>query len=221
MGRKRLGAKPLTVAEKCRRYRAKKKRLAAQPNARGHEWGTPIAIIEAVREVFGGPIECDPATHAAAQERVQARTYYTAADDGLDPKRQWTGTVFLNPPYERGLIDRFVNKLLVECMTHHTTEAIILVNAQTETQWFRHLTDAAAARCEPTGRVGFLDRDGKPGRPQVGQAIFYIGPNPDRFRAAFGKFGRVIGLDQENTIDSEYVSGRLRAVSLVSTALRQ
>lgn len=185
-GRPLLGSTPLTQTEKNRRHRAKKKRLAAEPNARGHEWGTPIAIIEAVREVFGGPIECDPATHAAAQERVRARTYYTAEDDGLDPKRQWRGKVFLNPPYQRGLIDRFVKKLLVEYVTHHTTEAIVLVNAQTDTFWFHDLMAAASACCFPTGRVRFLNSDGKPGMPQVGQAIFYIGPNTTRFRAVFG-----------------------------------
>lgn len=189
MGRKRLGAKPLTSAEKCRRYRAKKKQLAAEPNARGHEWGTPLAIIAAVREVFGGPIECDPATHAAAQERVQALRSYTAEDDSLSRNCFWRGKVFLNPPYQRGLIDRFIIKLLIECASRRATEAIVLVNAQTDTQWFCHLTDVSSACCFPTGRVRFLNSDGKPGMPQVGQAIFYIGPNTARFRTVFGKLG--------------------------------
>lgn len=196
-GRPLLGSKPLTQTEKNRRHRAKQKRLAAEPNARGHEWGTPPELIEAVRTVFGGPIECDPATHAAAQERVQALRYYTAEDDSLDPKHRWRGRVFLNPPYQRGLIDRFVKKLLIECVTHHTTEAIVLVNAQTDTQWFCDLMDAASTCCFPTGRVRFLNSDGKPGMPQVGQAIFYIGPNLSRFQAVFGKFGPCLTAPRE------------------------
>lgn len=193
----------MTNGERQRRWRAKKKLLAANPNARRHEWGTPRELIEAVRTVFGGSIECDPATHAAAQKRVQAIRFYTAEDDSLDPKCEWRGRVFLNPPYERRLIDRFVEKLLIEYVTHHTTEAIILVNAQTDTLWFRDLMDAASTCCFHTGRVRFLNSDGKPGMPQVGQAIFYIGPNASRFCAVFGKFGTLTATREPHQRDRD------------------
>ena len=194
IGRPLLGSRPLTQTEKNRRHREKQKKIAAEPNARGHEWGTPPELIEAVRAVFGGAIECDPATHAAAQERVQALRYYTAEDDSLGRECQWHGKVFLNPPYQRGLIDRFIIKLMIECASRRTTQAIVLVNAQTDTQWFRYLMDTASACCFPSGRVRFLNSDGKPGMPQVGQAIFYIGTNPSRFRAVFGKFGQCLAI---------------------------
>ena len=226
MGRKTLGTKPLTGAERVRRHRAKQKRLAAEPNARGHEWGTPPELIEAVRTVFGGPIECDPATHAAAQERVQALRSYTAEDDSLSRECHWHGKVFLNPPYQRGLIDRFIIKLLIECASRRATEAVVLVNAQTDTQWFRHLMDVAAACCFPSGRVRFLNSDGKPGMPQVGQAIFYVGPNSSRFRAVFGKFGQCLvtlpapGEPYQRASDSERIEREHAQPNVVGIAKR-
>lgn len=186
MGRKPLGSKPLTATEMTRRYRAKRKRLLAESNARRNEWGTPVEIIEAVREVLG-QIDCDPATHAAAQLRIRAISYYTAAENGLG--RQWLGRVFLNPPYERGLIEKFAIKLLMELAAKRATEAIVLVNAQTDTVWFQYLKPVASAECNPIGRVRFLNSDGKPGMPLVGQAILYFGDRPERFVEVFTRFG--------------------------------
>lgn len=186
LGRPLVGSRPLTQTERTRRWRANVKQKRALPNARGNEWGTPQFIIDAARLVMG-EIDCDPATHAAAQDRVQALRYYTAADDGLS--RAWHGRVFLNPPYERGLIEQFVIKLLIEKAAERTTEAIVLVNAQTDTKWFRHLKGAAAAECFHTGRVRFLSSEGARGMPQVGQAIFYFGRNPQRFVEMFSRFG--------------------------------
>lgn len=182
----RIGPKPLTKAEMQRRWRAKRKKELAESNARRNEWGTPVAIIEAARLVLGR-IDCDPATHAAAQARVQAACYYTAADNGLG--QPWHGRVFLNPPYERGLIERFVIKLLMELAAKRATEAIVLVNAQTDTVWFQYLKPVASAECYPTGRVRFLNSDGKPGMPLVGQAILYFGDQPERFVTVFSQFG--------------------------------
>lgn len=182
----RIGSKPLTKTEMQRRWRAKRRLLAVQSNARRNEWGTPLDLLEAVRLVLG-EIDCDPATHTQAQERVQALTYYTAADDGLS--KYWHGRIFLNPPYQRGLVDKFVFKLLVELVSGRATEAIVLVNAQTDTAWFQGLKQAAAAESNPAGRVRFLNSDGKPGMPLVGQALFYFGGNSARFVEVFSQFG--------------------------------
>lgn len=190
MGRKPLGSKPLTPTEMTRRWRAKVKQARIESNARRNEWGTPVEIIAAVRQVFA-EIDCDPATHAEAQARIQARSYYTTETNGLHPDHHWCGRVFLNPPYERGLIEKFVIRLLVEIVAGYTDEAIVLVNAQTDTMWFQHLLGAAKAYCFPTGRVRFLNSDGRPGMPQVGQAILYLSRfySPVHFIDAFRRFG--------------------------------
>lgn len=188
MGRKPIGKTVLTDAEIKRRWRAKRKQQMIESNARRNEWGTPPTIIDAVRTVFG-QIDCDPATHAEAQERIQAISYYTSETDGLDFDNEWRGKVFLNPPYERGLIDKFIMRLIVEVASGRATEAIVLVNAQTDTIWFKYLMTASAAECFPTGRITFLNTDGRPGRPQVGQAIIYLGRTPKRFVQVFRRFG--------------------------------
>lgn len=178
----------MTATERQRRWRAKRKRLARAPNARGDEWYTPPYIIALVRAVLGD-IDVDPASCAVAQETVQAKRYHTKADDGL--KQQWRGTVFANPPYARGLIDQFATKLVLEYARRHATEAVALVNNQGGTQWFSLLLDVAAAYCFPTGRIPFLDASGRPGTPLVGQAIFYFGPAPERFAEVFAAIGSV------------------------------
>lgn len=184
-----LPSGPMTKKQYQIRYLTKKQQQQIESNARRNEWGTPVALIEAVRAMFGGSIDCDPATHVEAQERVRARTYYTAKDDSLNPDCPWYGKVFLNPPYERGLIEQFVLKLIIEIASGRTEEAVVLVNAQTDTQWCQRLFKVCSALCFHTGRVRFLNSDGKPGMPQVGQAIFYIGPNSQRFVDIFRKFG--------------------------------
>ena len=61
-----------------------------------------------------GGIDLDPASSAKAQETVKAGAYMTAADDGLDVV--WEGRVWLNPPYEKGLVDRFIAYLLAQAL---------------------------------------------------------------------------------------------------------
>jgi hypothetical protein len=50
-----------------------------------------------------------------------------------------------------------------------------------------------AAVCFPSGRIRFINKDGKPfGAPLQGQAILYFGKNKDEFGKVFSKFGVVL-----------------------------
>jgi ParB family chromosome partitioning protein len=51
------------------------------------EWYTPDDFLDAARDVMGG-IDLDPASSEIAQQRVQAETFYTAANSGLDKPGQ-------------------------------------------------------------------------------------------------------------------------------------
>lgn len=147
------------------------------------EWYTPDDYLDAARRVLG-TIDLDPASSVIAQERVKAKKYYSAQQDGLS--QPWSGRVFLNPPYSADLVGQFTTKLCTSYQSGDVSEAILWVNNAIETGWFQEASAAAAAVCFPTGRIKFLDEQGKPGAPLQGQAALYYGDDVDRFARAFG-----------------------------------
>lgn len=153
-------------------------------NSGNNEWYTPAEYIEAARAVMGG-IDLDPASSEIANRTVKASAYYTAETNGLD--KPWSGNVWLNPPYASDLIGRFMDKLTAERETY--SQAVVLVNNATETEWFFKLVSAASAVVFPKGRVKFYKPDGETGAPLQGQAVVYIGDAPERFLNEFRRFG--------------------------------
>jgi ParB family chromosome partitioning protein len=135
-----------------------------------------------------GSIDVDPASSQIANTIVQAATYYTVADDGRN--KDWTGNVFMNPPYAHPLIDEFTNKLISEIQSGNTKQAIVLVNNATETKWFQSLANKAAAVCFPQSRLRFWSPE-KVSAPLQGQAFLYFGNDIKAFRSEFGKYGFV------------------------------
>ena len=164
------------------------KRPHVANNSGDNEWYTPPEFIEAARLVMGS-IDLDPASSEVANRTVGAERIYTAADDGLALK--WEGRVWMNPPYEKGLIDRFAEKLRAEVEAGFVTQAVVLVNNATDTRWFATLCEVASMVCFPTGRIRFHKPDGERGAPLQGQAVIYIGGHHEGFARAFASFGMV------------------------------
>ena len=158
-------------------------------NSGQNEWYTPALYVEAARRVLNG-IDLDPASSDAAQETVQAERYYTAADDGLS--KSWSGSVWLNPPYERELIGQFTEKLHESLASQGgaVTDAILLTNNSTDVGWFQDIAPSADAICFVRGRISFNDETGQPkNKPLQGQMFMYFGPSPVRFIEEFSQFG--------------------------------
>lgn len=151
-----------------------------------YEWYTPKEYIEAAREVMGS-IDLDPASCEFANNIVKAGKYYSESSDGL--KQKWYGNVWLNPPYARGVIDTFVNKLIEELPD--INQAIVIVNNATETQWMLQMLEKCQAICLVTGRVTFYSVEiGKGSSPLQGQIILYFGGNnSEKFIEVFSNFG--------------------------------
>jgi ParB family chromosome partitioning protein len=151
------------------------------------EWYTPPEYIEAARRVMRG-IDLDPASCLTANETVKAKRFYSKDNNGLD--KDWSGRVWMNPPYAKGEVDAFAEKLAAEVRVKKVSEACVLVNNATDTGWFQTLADVASAVCFTLGRVKFLDRDNRPvGAPLQGQAVIYIGSNSGRFVSEFSILG--------------------------------
>ena len=151
-------------------------------NSGNNEWYTPKEYIEAARRVMG-TIDLDPASCEIANKIVQAKTFYTAEDNGL--LKPWFGNVWLNPPYAADLIGKFAEKAAKK----EYKQAIILVNNATETAWFNTLIQVASAVVFPSSRVKFYMPDGKTGAPLQGQAVIYIGETPNTFIEIYSQFG--------------------------------
>jgi phage N-6-adenine-methyltransferase len=155
-------------------------------NSGNNEWYTPKPYIAAALEVLGA-IDLDPASSKEANSVIGAGKFFSAQNDGL--KQNWTGRVWMNPPYSSELIGLFCDKLSQSFASREIKEAVALVNNATETLWFQSLCEHASALCFPKGRVKFWNTNKESTAPLQGQALVYLGPKPKAFAAAFHDFG--------------------------------
>jgi hypothetical protein len=156
------------------------------------EWYTPQPYIDAVRQVLGR-IDLDPASSLVANRVVQAERIFTRDDDGL--AHPWSGTVFLNPPYN-GNAAAWSNYLLQEYQAGRVEATILLVSAKLGYGWFEDLWDAHPV-CFCRERISFVRADGDAsGEAKHASAFLYVGPDRERFREVFKSFGRVIFPDE-------------------------
>lgn len=156
-------------------------------NSGNNEWYTPKEIVESARLVMGA-IHLDPASSSIANESVMADRFFTKEEDGL--KHEWSGCVWLNPPYAQPAISHFSEKLCESL--GDVTQACVLVNNATETGWFQSMARKSSAICFPRQRIKFLDPEGNLGAPLQGQAILYLGQWKDSFKAEFSRYGFVM-----------------------------
>ena len=168
----------------------KKDKKHAKPhvlhNSGNNEWYTPNKYIERARRAMHS-IDLDPASCNEANRVVQADRFFTVLNNGLD--QDWSGNVWLNPPYRQPLIKQFCNKLIESYRNGDIKQAIVLVNNATETLWGQKLLACASAVCFPARRIKFWRPNEKTATPLQGQMIIYFGDNITRFSNAFVENG--------------------------------
>ena len=146
-------------------------------SSKSQHWFTPLEVVERVTGVLGS-IDLDPCWNA--QSPVKATTTYNEEQDGL--AHDWHGRVYLNPPYGRP-IDTWIEKLVAEHRAGRVTEAIALVPARVDTEWFRRLD--TFPRCFLHGRITFANAE-NPARVPGGHVV-YLGRDIAKFAAVFNE----------------------------------
>jgi hypothetical protein len=146
-----------------------------------NEHYTPDRILDAVYTCLGA-VDLDPCCNPG-EPNVKAAAHYRREDDGL--RRTWRGRVFANPPYSpTGELGRWTEWLLRQYREGSVTEAIYLVPAYTDTQWWYELRDFPV--CLVRGRLTFK---GNTDPARYPSAVFYLGPNASAFGDAFAHLG--------------------------------
>lgn len=154
-------------------------------NSGNQEHYTPIRFTDSARIVMGS-IDLDPASNEVANSWIQAKTFYSIENQGLD--EDWKGNVWMNPPYDSKSLRPLADKLFASSIT----QAVVLTNNNTDTKIGQAFLQWADAICLVAGRVKFMKPDGTENKtPLQGQIIYYKGVNIELFKQEFSKHGTV------------------------------
>jgi len=171
-------------------------------------WFTPAKYMRAVRSVLG-EIELDVASCEEANQTIQATRYYTAENDGL--QHSWHArTLWMNCPYgktgNKSNQEIWTCKLIAEYEKGNVQEALILVNAATDTNWFGRLWDYPI--CFTDHRICFFKVD-TTNEPTMGNAFVYFGEHGERFASVFDtpSLGTVVHRARKSTVPTLWKSG--------------
>lgn len=92
-------------------------------------WETPKWFFNHLNKIFD--FELDP---CCSKENALCPEFFTQEQDGL--AQSWANKrVFMNPPYGRGMIDKWVKKAHEEAIKNNAI-VVALLPARTDPQWF-------------------------------------------------------------------------------------
>jgi phage N-6-adenine-methyltransferase len=109
------------------------------------EWETPDDLFASLDREFHFTLDV-----CATAENRKVETFYSKEDDAfLQP---WNGRVWCNPPYKRGVTEKFIKKGVDEVFSNEACElAVFLLPSRTDTQWFHEYIWDSAAHHPRTG----------------------------------------------------------------------
>jgi hypothetical protein len=183
-------------------------RLAA--SSASPEWYTPKHVVDLAAQVLG-QIDLDPCWHPDSP--VNATATFIEQQDGL--AQEWAGRVYLNPPYGRA-IDGWVERLVTEYESGRVQEAVALVPARVDTEWFRRLDDYP--RCFISGRLTFSNADNPAPFPS---AVVYLGNDVAKFHRIFGAIGSIfVKLEADRLTAAEMTADSVASYDAALAAMR-
>lgn len=124
----------------------------------GDEWATPPALFQRVNRVWLLTVDA-----CATAENAKLPRYWTPEQDGL--AQSWAGErVWLNPPYSRGQLVRWLAKACEETRDPESGCLVVaLLPVATSTVWWREYVAARAAVITYLPkRVRFVGASGSP-----------------------------------------------------------
>lgn len=169
----------------------------AHLSSESDDWYTPSDLIEAARLAMGS-IDLDPATCVTAQRQIQAKQWYSKAQDGLRTDLPWRGNVWLNPPYGRGESSAaaFIQRLVRELVAGNVRQAITCLNlASSCAHWFDPIWVNAATHLIYRGRPNFWNDQHRDSSPTKGIILSYFGTDRTSFADAYRSFGQIIHVE--------------------------
>ena len=142
-------------------------------------WGTPDSFMEYMKNEFWFVPDLDA---AATEENKKAKYCYTEELDSLTQK--WYGQVWLNPPYGKVLLPKFLDKCNEEIKSGRIGQMFVLIPARTDTKWFHEKVMRGASEIYLIkGRFNFVSPTLIEGAnaPFPSMLVRYLHPNhPDR-----------------------------------------
>ena len=140
---------------------------AYMPQAATTDWATPKATFDALWDEFG-PFDLDPCgqkeTHYSAHKIVQhGGVCYDGSTSLLDGLiNDWSGVVYMNPPYGRSVGDwckKAVSEIVMGGLAGFPTTAptriVALLPAKTDTRWWHRYIQGRAHVEFLRGRLRF------------------------------------------------------------------
>lgn len=120
----------------------------AQPHIQKDLWATPLSIFMPLNEEYRFTL--DPCCTADTRK---CDRYFTPEENGLI--QSWAGErVFVNPPYSRGNIDKWMEKCAQEANRAQVIVALIPVS--TSARWFHEYVWNKAEIHFYRGRIRFI-----------------------------------------------------------------
>jgi hypothetical protein len=106
-------------------------------------WWTPAWLAELI-----GDVGLDPCSNSRSHIRAAVHLSLERGQDGLDERHTFTGPTFVNPPYARGQVIRWVR---------HWRESrfIFLLRWDPSTEWFKELLPWCTFVWFPNRRINF------------------------------------------------------------------
>jgi len=113
-------------------------------------WETPRGVFDPLDREFRFTLDA-----AASAENTLCTEYLTEEQDALRPDCRWApGPVWLNPPYGRNMMPRWLEKAYQESMMGSTVVALLPAN--TDVGWFHDWVLGKAELRWVRGRLQFL-----------------------------------------------------------------